>query len=158
MDDPKVFINKADTFYGNNIVLKNKGKIPASKVSTRYYITSDKDLNNMNGLEWFNKTLGGFGSISFIAPEATEKEPGFRSLSPSAEYYYFEAIISYEGLKPIKKYWTHIKKIYYVDRDSGMLYSVYIYGEWDRNRNFAIPQISSEKEVVNLLEKFKKKK
>ncbi len=147
-----------DTMYGNGIALKNKGKIPAAKVSTQYYITTDMDKENRNGLEWFDKNLGGFGSVSFIAPDVTEVEPGFRSLSPGAEYYYFEALTSYEGKDQNKKYWTHIKKVFYVDKGNNELYAVKIEGDWDRNKNFKIPALSTKKEVVDLIEVIKNKK
>ena len=158
MSNPKRFINQNDTFYGNGITLINKGKIPASNVHTQYYITTDMDKENMFGLDWFDKNLGGFGSTSFIVPDATEIEPGFRSLSPVAEYYYFEAITSYEGLKFNKKYWTHIKKIFYVDKDANSLYAVFSYGEWDRNRSFTPPPLASKNEIMDLIENIKKKR
>jgi len=158
MSNPQRFINKNDIFYGNNIILINKGKIPASNVSTQYYITTNMDKENLHGFKWFNENLGGFGSTSFIVPDATEIEPGFRSLSPTAEYYYFEAVVSYEGLKFNKKYWTHVKKIFYVDKDANVLYNVYNYGEWDRNKNFNQPHLAKKNEVVDLMENIKKKK
>ncbi len=158
IESPIRSVEKNDTFYGNRIVLNNKGKIPAAHISTEYYITTDIDKKNMHGLEWFDKNLGGFGSISFIVPGDPEIEPGFRSLSPSAEYYYFEAITSYEGLELDKKYWTHIKKIFYVEKVTNKLYAVSIYGEWDRNRNFKIPLISTTEKVVKELEEIKKKR
>lgn len=158
MSNPKRFINKDDIFYGNGIILINKGKTSASSVYTQYYITTEMDKENMQGLDWFNKNLGGFGSTSFIAPDATEIEPGFRSLSPAAEYYYFEAITSYDGLDKNKKYWTHIKKVFYVDKNTGELYAVFIHGEWDRNRNFIPPRLSIKEEVIDLLKDIKKKR
>lgn len=126
-------------FYGNDIILKNNGRLPAANVSTEYYITTDADKKNMHGLEWFKKYLGGFGSVSFIAPGDFDLEKGFRDLSPSAEYYYFEALTSYEGLKQNKKYWTHIKKIFYVDKETNLLYIISSYGDWDRNKKFRPP-------------------
>lgn len=158
MENPKRFINVADVFYGNNIILKNNGKIPAANVSTRYYITSDMDKENMNGLSWFEENLGGFGSTSFISPNAVEIEPGFRSLSPSAEYYYFEALITYEGMDINKRYWTHIKKVFYVDKKTSNLYPVFIYGEWDRNKRFQPPQVANKDQAVSLIEGIKNKK
>lgn len=143
------------TFYGNDIILKNNGKIPAANVSTQYYITTDADKTNMHGLEWFKKYLGGFGSVSFIAPNDIDFEKGFRDLSPSAEYYYFEAVTSYEGLKQNKKYWTYIKKVFYVDKDKNRLYIISSYGDWDRNKKFKPPKLSTKEEVVGLLEKIK---
>lgn len=112
----------------------------------------------MNGREWFGKFLGGFGGVSFVAPQATEIEPGFRDLSPSAEYYYWEALVIYEGLETRKTYWTHVKKVYFINRSTNRLIPVSTYGEWDRNEVFAPPGISTEKQVVDLLEEIKKRR
>lgn len=158
MEYPKKFVNNNDTFYGNNIVLTNKGKIPAAKVSTQYYITSDLDKENMNGLVWFNENLGGFGSISFVIPNDPKIEPGFRSLSPAAQYYYFEAITSYEGIELNRKYWTHVRKVFFIDKAINQLFPVKIYGEWDRNKNSRPPLLSTKEQVVNLLDEIKKNK
>lgn len=157
MLEPKIFADKEDVFYGGNIILKNNGKIPASDISTQYYITTDMDKENMQGVEWFDKNLGGFGSVAFIAPGDTAVDPGLRSLSPSATYYYFEAITSYKGLEPNKKYWIHIKKVFYIDEKVGNLYAVFAYGSWDKNQNILPPQISKKEDVVKLLEELKKK-
>ena len=145
MSEPKPFVNKEDVFYGNNIILKNNGKIPASDISTQYYITTDMDKENMQGIEWFDKNLGGFGSVAFIAPGDTAVDPGLRSLSPSATYYYFEAITSYKGLEPNKKYWIHIKKVFYIDKRVGDLYAVFAYGDWDKNQNILPPRFLKRK-------------
>lgn len=158
MENPKQVKGGEDVFYGNNIILKNKGKTPAAKVVTQYYITSDMDKENMNGLSWFEENLGGFGSTSFISPDAIEIEPGFRSLSPSAEYYYFEACTAYEGMNTNRRYWTHIRKVFYVDKNTSKLYPVSIYGEWDRNKHFQPPQVANKEQVLSLIEGIKKKK
>ncbi len=142
-------------FYGNDILLKNGGKTPASKVSSSYYITTDVDKNNMSGEKWFDEHLGGRGSVSFLAPSAEEVEPGFRDLSPSAVYYYFEALTKYEGLGTGKKYWTHVRKAFFHDKPSGRLYPVFTDGEWDRNENFVPPSLSTTEQVRELLEKIK---
>lgn len=157
MLEPKIFADKEDVFYGSNIILKNNGKTPASDISTQYYITTDMDKENMQGVEWFDKNLGGFGSVAFIAPGDTAVDPGLRSLSPSATYYYFEAITSYKGLGPNKKYWIHIKKVFYIDKKVGNLYAVFAYGSWDKNQNILSPQISKKEDIVKLLEELKKK-
>ena len=111
----------------------------------------------MGGEEWFNDVLGGKGGVSFIIPGTSEEEPGFRSLSPSAEYYYWEAVVTYEGLKIGKTYWTHVKKIYFFNRPNQFI-PVSTYGEWDRNTDFSPPTISTKDEVVALLDKIKQKK
>lgn len=146
------------TFYGNAILLMNGGKTPASKVSTRYYITTDVDKNNMSGEKWFDEYLGGRGSVSYLAPGAEGVEPGFRDLSPAAEYYYFEALTKYEGLGTGKKYWTHVRKAFFHDKPSGQLYPVFTDGEWDRNENFVPPSLSTTEQVRELLEKIKAKR
>lgn len=152
MEHPRHFVSGQDAFYGNNIILKNTGRIPAARVSTRYYITTELDRENMNGEQWFNDVLGGFGGVSFIAPQASEVEPGFRSLGPSAEYYYWEAVVTYEGLSSDRAYWTHIKKVYLFNRPANQFIPVSTYGEWDRNTNFAPPQVSTREEVVASLD------
>jgi len=96
-NDPQLRKVRNSAFYGKDIIFRNTGKAPASNISTQYYITTDLDEKDMSGLKWFEENLGGYGSISFIAPEAEEREPGSRDLSPNAEYYYFEAITTYGG-------------------------------------------------------------
>ena len=137
--------------------LKNRGKTPASQVLTNYYITTDVDQQNMHGKKWFEQNLGGFPSISFIAPDAEAREPGRRSLSPSATYYYFEALVEYGSLSYPKKYWTHIKKLFLIDRENRTLYLVWSDGDWDKNTQFTSPELSSREKVVALLEDTKKK-
>jgi len=158
MKDPVRFKRGEDVFYGNGVVLKNGGKTPASKVSTSYYITSDLDGNNMNGEKWFDEHLGGFGSVSFVAPGVEEVEPGFRSLSPSADYYYFESLTTYEGLWKNRKYWTHIRKVFFHHKSSNQLYPVFSDGEWDRNFDFNPPRLSTTEEVTRLLGSIKSKR
>jgi len=158
MKDPVRFKQGQDVFYGNGVVLKNGGKTAASKVSTSYYITTDLDGNNMNGDRWFDEHLGGFGAVSFIAPGAEEIEPGFRSLSPAADYYYFEALTSYEGLQRGRSYWTHIRKIFFHHKPTGRLYPVFSQGEWDRNDNFNPPRLATTQEVIAMLESIKKRR
>lgn len=147
-----------DAMYGNDIILKNSGKTPASHVSTRYYITTELDRENRNGQEWFDEFLGGFGGVSFLAPQATGWEFGFRSLSPSAEYYYWEGLVTYEGMEKNKKYWTHVKKVYFIERTANRLLPVSTYGDWDRNEDLDAPSISTSKQIAALLEDIKKKR
>ena len=123
-----------DMFYGNDFVLKNTGRIPAAKVSTSYYVTTDFDKDNRSGEKWFIEQLGGYGGVSFITSQATEREPGLRSVSPaSPNYYYWEALTTYEGLDYGKKYWTHVKKIYFANEPANQFIPVLNIGEWDRN-------------------------
>lgn len=153
------FRTSKDVFYGNNFVLQNTGRIPAAKVSTSYYVTTELDKTNRHGEQWFIEQLGGFGGTSFITPHAVEREPGFRSLSPvSPKYYYWEAVTSYEGLKDGKKYWTHVKKVYSIQKPADRSITVFTYGEWDRNKNFIPPSISTQEEVVALLEEINQRR
>ena len=157
----KQLITENDVFYGNDIILKNTGRIPATKVSTSYYITTDLDQANMNGPEWFEKKLGGFGGTSFIAPGAKESEPGLRSLSGAAEYYYWESLVIYEGLEQNKKYWTHVKKACFLDKYGDkviQIIPVFNSGEWDRNNSFDPPRLSTKDEVMATLQKIKQRK
>lgn len=147
-----------DAMYGNDITLKNSGKTPATQIATQYYITTELDRDNMNGTQWYDQFLGGFGGVSFLASQATGSEYGFRSLSPSAEYYYWEALVTYEGLEVNKTYWTRVKKVYFIDRTTNRLLPVLNSGEWDRNQDFDVPRISTSKEIVALLEQIKKKR
>lgn len=146
----------SDTYYGNDILLTNRGKTPASRVQTAYYITTDKDRNNMHSPEWFRKHLGGFGSVSFITPGEIRRERGKRSLSPTAIFYYFEAMSSYQGLDDDRTYWTHIRKVFSIDQGRRQLYLVCTYGEWDRNKNFSPPSISKTSTVIAIFERLKK--
>lgn len=146
----------SDTAYGGNIVFRNKGKAPASNVVVRRYITTDMDKTNRDGQDWYDKNMGGLGSPTFIAPDVPEYEQGFRSLSPAAEFYYFESIVTYEGLKQ-RKYWTRITKIFHVDAE-GNFFPVYTHGDWDKNSNFKPEELSSQKDVVKLLANVKDKK
>lgn len=149
--------DKQNTYYGNYIILRNSGKTPASNVSTLYYMTTNIDNEKVDSTKWFNEKISGLGMLRFIAPETIQKEPAFRSLSPSAEYYYFETIATYKGLRSKKQYWTSIKKVFHINKETGNFNAVYICGEWDRNRNVAPPAISTEKEITALLEKTKSK-
>ena len=145
-----------DVFYGNNVIVRNDGKIPATEIDTKYYITTDKDIVNMNGEEWFAKALGGFPSITFMPPQTVEKQAVFRSLSPSADYYYFEALATYEGFDRDKKYWCHIRNVYHVDRSNNVLLLVFARGDWDRNELFkSVPRLATKDEVELLLKKIK---
>lgn len=145
-----------EIYYGTYIILRNNGKTPASNVSAQYYMTTNIDRERADTSKWFNERIGGLGTLSFIAPGAIYKEAAFRSLSPTAKYYYFEAIAAYEGLKPEKKFWTSIKKVFYIDRETGNFYPLHTQGDWDRNKNFSPPSISDEKEIAKLLQETKK--
>jgi hypothetical protein len=158
LKDPIRFKAGESIFYGNNILLKNGGKTPAQKVSTSYYITTDMDKYNLSGEKWFDEHLGGRGSVSYIAPGAEEVEPGFRDLSPAADYYYFEALTTYKGLGTGKKYWTHVRKAFFHHKPSGQLYPVFSDGEWDTNVNFVPPPLSTQEQVIALLGSIKVKR
>jgi len=158
IENPIRRIDQTDTFYGGDIIVKNNGKTPAANVDAMLYITTEMDKTNREGIDWFKKHLGGRSSVSFIIPDATERAPGFRSLSPTAEYYYFEAIILYEGLKGSKKYWTHIRKVFYIPKTGVNLYPVFVLGEWDRNNNIQPPKLLTEEEVKALIEDFRNEK
>ncbi|MFA6142538.1 MAG: hypothetical protein WC738_04495 [Candidatus Omnitrophota bacterium] len=154
---PYVKVAGVDTAYGNNIIILNKGKISASNIKTEYYITSDVDKTNHEGTRWFEDNFGGRGATAFITPNSLQVEPGLRSLSLDAKFYYFEALISYEGFEKGKRYWTHVRKIYFRDKNTNKLYPVDMYGEWDRNKNFKVPMLSTEEKVSNSIEIFKSK-
>jgi len=45
-----------------------------------------------------------------------------------------------------------------VDKERNKLFAVSNYGEWDRNKNFIPPLLSTEEEVISLLQNLKKEK
>lgn len=158
MDSPGVGIGKdGGVYYGGPIILQNKGKIPASNIKTEYYITTDIDKSNAEDSDYFERTLGGRGKITFLGANETGVEYGIRSLSDKANYYYFEAVVSYEGISSDKKYWLKIIKLYKVDLSNYKLLSAYNYGRWDRNSDFSIRYLSTPKTVQNLINKHKNK-
>lgn len=139
-------------YYGNYIILRNTGRTPAYDVAITYHMTTDADQENSKYLKWH----GGFGLLGYVAPNCVLKEPGFQALSPSAKYYYFEIVSSYESICSHKTYWSHIKRIYKVEDASGALRSVYTYKKWDDNNESGIPTLASCKEVNALLSAIKK--
>lgn len=137
-----------DVGYGGDVVLSNFGKTPAANIRTHYYITTDKDLKNHEGREWFREALGDFPSISFLAPNSSGREIGGRSLSPSATYYYFEALTTYEGLGN-RRHWTHIRKVFAINGIQFL--TIRAFGDWDRNER-PVPQLSSLEEVRGVMD------
>ncbi len=157
--NPMQISDAENRYVGNYFILKNNGKSPASNVHLNYYITANVDKTiskNPDSPKWFNESAEGVSSIGFITAGGMQKEPGFRPLSPLAEYYYFEAVVSYEGMMPNKRYWTHVKKIFRIDKKNGDLFLVFASEEWDRNRDFIVPRISAGKEVEGLLNKIRR--
>ena len=153
--------DSSDTYYGNYLIFKNSGKTPASNVKISYYMTTEVDGKvdgkRTLGQRWFDQKAEGISTLGFVAPGGFIKEPSFRSLSPAASYYYFEAIASYHGLNPAKHYWTHIKRIFKIDRETGTLIPVFSYAEWDNGKNFVVPALSTDKNIWNLLAKAEKR-
>lgn len=148
-------ISDADnsTYYGNYLILKNSGKTPSADVKISYYMTTEADGKSTLGQGWFDQKAEGVSTLGFVAPGEFIKEPSFRSLSPEASYYYFEAVASYHGLNPAKHYWTHIKRMFKIDRETKRLIPISSYAEWDKDRNFTVPSLSTDKNIRNLLAK-----
>lgn len=153
-----VLINDAEnknTYFGNYMILRNTGKTPASNVTTKYYLTTDAEKVKSRGQRWVDEKVEGISSLGFIAPRTFVKEPSFRSLSPSAGYYYFEAVVSYQGISSPRRYWTKVKKVFQMEKSSGKFAAVLSDGQWDSNNNFSVPTLSSEKEVDEFITKVK---
>jgi len=144
-------------YYGNYILLKNNGIAPATNVTVSYYITTDIDGKKAAAANWFNRKAEGISMLGFVAPGALVKEPGFRPLSPEASYCYFETVVSYNGLNPVRRYWTHIKRVFRIDRQNKTLIPVFSYADWDNNKNFVIPELSTDKDIWKLLVKVEKR-
>jgi hypothetical protein len=152
-----------DVGYGGDIVLANRGKTPASGIVASYYITTDKDQGeNFGGREWFVRTLGDYPAVAFLPPDSSAREIGRRSLSPTARYYYFEALVVYDSLAVtegtywahVKRffglavtedaYWTHVKRVFLLE--GGSLLPIRSDGDWDRNGK-PVPRLSTKDEV-----------
>lgn len=146
-----------NVYFGNYIIVNNAGKTPASNVSIRYYLTSEAEMAGATGQKWVDRKVEGLSTLGFIAPGTFTKEPGFKALSPSAKYYYFEAVVSYQGLSSSRRYWTHVKKVFRYDRPEGKFVLATGDMEWDRNRDTVVPPISSVSEIDNLMMKLKNK-
>jgi hypothetical protein len=146
-----------NVYFGNYIILNNTGKTPAANVSVRYYLTSEAEKTKASGQKWIDRKMEGISTLGFIAPGKFVKEPGFKALSPSAKYYYFEAVVSYQGLASSRKYWTHVKRIFRFEKAEGKFTIAFSDSEWDRNCNFGMPPISSAKEVDGLMMQMKSK-
>lgn len=147
----------SNAYYGNYLILKNSGKTPAANVTVSYYMTTEADSKRTLGQRWFDQKAEGVSTLGFVAPGGFIKEPSFRSLSPAASYYYFEAITSYYGLNSAKRYWTHIKRVFKIDRETKKLVPVLSYAEWDMDKNFMVPVLSTDKDVWKLLAKAEKR-
>lgn len=147
----------SNTYYGSYIILKNSGKTPAAGVTVFYYMTTEEDGKKTMGTRRADQKAEGISTLGFVAPGGFVKEPSFRSLSPAASYYYFEAVASYHGLNAGKRYWTQIKRVFKIDRTSQKLVPIYNYSEWDENQNFAVPALSAGKDIGNLFAKLEKK-
>jgi hypothetical protein len=146
-----------NTYFGSYAILKNNGETPAANVTISYYLTSDADGNKAAGQKWLDKRAEGISTLGFVAPRGSAREPSFRSLSPAASYYYFEAVASYYGLNPGKKYWTHIKRVFKIDRAARTFIPVLSYSEWDKGRNLMAPALSTDKDIRTLLAKIEKR-
>jgi len=146
-----------NVYFGNYIILNNTGKTPAANVSIRYYLTSEAEKARTPGQKWMDQKIEGISTLGFIAPGTFTKEPSFKALSPSAKYYYFEAIVSYQGLSSPKRYWTHVRKVFRFDRAEGKFVIALSDSEWDMNRDFGVPPISTVKEIDGLMMQLKNK-
>jgi len=109
------------------------------------------------GTKWSDQKVEGISTLGFVPPGGFVKEPSFRSLSPAASLYYFEAIASYRGVNSGKRYWTQIKRVFKIDRQNQNLLPIFNYSEWDRGRNFVAPTLSADKEIWKLLVKVEKR-
>jgi hypothetical protein len=79
-------------------------------------------------------------------------------LSPSAQDYYWEARVTYEGLEIGKTYWTRVKKVYFREQPTNRLIQVSTYGDWDRNEVFVALAISTQQQVIDLLQEIAKRR
>ncbi len=149
--------DSSSTYYGNYLILKNIGKTPAANVKISYYMTTEVDGKRTLGQRWIDQKAEGVSALGFVAPGGFIKEPSFRSLSPAASYYYFEAVASYHGLNPVKHYWTHIKRMFKIDRETRKLVPIFSYAEWDKEKNFVVPSLSTDRDIWNLLAKVEKR-
>ncbi|HOX09264.1 MAG TPA: hypothetical protein PLA52_01330, partial [Candidatus Omnitrophota bacterium] len=141
----------------NYIILNNTGKTPAANVSVRYYLTSEAEKAKTSGQRWMDQKVEGISTLGFIAPGTFTKEPSFKALSPSAKLYYFEAVVSYQGLSSSRRYWTHVRKVFRFDRAEGRFVIALSDSEWDMNRHFGVPPISTVKEIDALMMQLKNK-
>ena len=151
-----VMIDNADggnTYFGNYILLKNMGRSPAVNVKVAYYMTTEVDSNKSVGPGWFDQKTEGVSFLGFVAPGTMAKEPGFRALSPSASYFYFEAVVSYLGPNSQKRYWSHTRRVFKVDKASKKLVLLSDETDWDKNKYFSIPRLSNDREIRDLLAK-----
>jgi len=139
------------------MILDNNGKTPADNVTAKYILTTELEKQKQSGQKWIDERQEGIGSLGFISPGGMIKEPGFKSLSPAAKYYYFEAIVSYQGLSSPKRYWTRVRKVFKMDKTAGKFIEALSESEWDNNRVFSVPQISGDGQIRNLLSAMDKK-
>lgn len=132
---------------GGEISFNNYGKVPASKIKTNYYITTDVDpgnrydsLNDYAECNW-----GGLKKISFLGPNEREKVALTMDLSPVTKLYYINGIVSYEGIEADRTYWTSFKKVIRIIKDNHGYRGVEIdsFGDWDRNNNFNPPKLEA---------------
>ena len=147
----------ANTYYGSYLILKNSGKTPATNVTVSYYMTTEVDGKKAGRPGWFSQRAQGASKLGFVPPGAFVKEPSFRSLSPEATLYYYEAVASYRGLNDGKHYWTQIKRMFKVDKGTKGLVQVYNYAEWDKDKDFEVPGLSTDKDIWELMSKAGKK-
>lgn len=127
-----------DTFIGPDVVYSNLGKVPASNIQTKFYITTDKDGGNHALEEYAKENWGGYPAVTFLAPGQIEAISRRLSLSPSTEVYYFHAVATYEGIEKDKRYWTELKKAFRIT--NRFFIEIDSFGNWDRTDDLAIPE------------------
>lgn len=128
-----------DTFIGPDVVYSNLGKVPASNIQTKFYITTDKDGGNHALEEYAKENWGGYPAVTFLAPGQTEAISRRLSLSPSTEVYYFHAVATYEGIEKDKQYWTELRKAFRIT--NRLFIEIDSFGNWDRTDEVAVPEV-----------------
>ena len=144
--EEKIISSQDSKGYAGLIVLTNDGNIPATKIETRYYLTTDGSYVNAENRRYFEERFGGYPTIRYLAPKASGAERVDRAITPADKFYYFEAITSYEGLYRNRTYWIRVWKVFNI---LGPSQFVEIDGdaEWDRNVSFIPPDRSTQAEV-----------
>ena len=129
-----------DTFIGPDVVYKNVGKVPATNITTAFYIATDKDGGNRALEGYADEHWGGYKKVTFLAPGEGDAVPRRLSLSPATEVYYFNVVVSYEGVEEGQKYWVEVRKAFRILNKS-LLVEIDSHGNWDRNKTFNPPEL-----------------
>ena len=78
--------------------------------------------------------------MTFLAPGEGDAVPRRLSLSPATEVYYFNVVVSYEGVEEGKKYWVEVRKAFRV-LNKNLFVEIDSRGNWDRNKTFNPPEL-----------------